>query len=112
MTATELITTLQVRGIKLEAQGDRLRYRPASAVTPELLKALAAHKVEILSLLREKESKNLHYALQERAVFGVTHIEDCLVGCGAKVEFYQQDSEALGYCKGCDVHQRIVTRPI
>ena len=40
------------RGIRLEAAGDRLRYAPRSAVTPELRDRLRQCKPEILALLR------------------------------------------------------------
>jgi len=43
-------------GIKLEADGDRLRYSPRSAVTPELAKRMKAHKAELLALLLAGET--------------------------------------------------------
>lgn len=103
MTATDLITELRARGITLEAHGDRLRYRPAEAVTPELRAALVAHKSELLSLLEP-----VHFSLEKRSVLGVSQVEACLVGCGSTVRFYEQGGESLGYCQRCDVHQRIV----
>ncbi len=39
-------------GIRLEAHGDRLRYSPRSAVTPDLAERMTAHKAELLALLR------------------------------------------------------------
>ena len=51
MTATELLDSLRQRGIELATAGDRLRYRPASAVTPELADAMKRHKAELLKLV-------------------------------------------------------------
>lgn len=51
MRAAELLMDLGRLGIRLEADGERLRYRPQSALTPELLDRLKAHKGELLTLL-------------------------------------------------------------
>src|SRR5919202_6480234 len=51
MTAAELLNALRERGVRLEAAGGHLRYRPASAVPAELRAALAVHKPEVLRLL-------------------------------------------------------------
>ncbi len=45
----QLLTDLARRGIRLEADGKRLRYFPRSAVSPGLLDRLKAHKTELLS---------------------------------------------------------------
>ena len=47
-----LMADLARLGIKLEADGDRLRYSPRSAVTPDLAKLMKAHKSELLAMLR------------------------------------------------------------
>lgn len=52
MNAAELLLDLDRRGIRLEAHGDRLRYSPRSALTPDLLARLKAHKAELLAMLR------------------------------------------------------------
>ena len=52
MNAADLLLDLDRRGIRLEAQGDRLRYHPRSALTPELLARLKAHKADLLAMLR------------------------------------------------------------
>jgi hypothetical protein len=52
MSAAELITDLARLGIRLEARGDRLRYSPRSAVTPDLADRMKAHKGELLTILR------------------------------------------------------------
>lgn len=51
--AAALLNELTDRGIELQAHGDRLRYRPRSAVTSELAEQLRAHKPELLVILRE-----------------------------------------------------------
>jgi hypothetical protein len=48
----ELVQDLRARGITLRADGDLLRYRPASALSAEDVDRLRAAKVEVLALLR------------------------------------------------------------
>ena len=52
MNAPSFIEHLRIRGITLQAHGDRLRFHPRSAMTPELLAQLQSHKHELLSSLR------------------------------------------------------------
>ena len=52
MSVAELLTDLAQCGIRLEAHGDRLRYKPRSAVTLDLAKRMNTYKDELLSLLR------------------------------------------------------------
>ena len=52
MSAAELLMDLGLLGIRLQADGDRLRYHPRSALTPDLLARLKAHKADVLALLR------------------------------------------------------------
>jgi TubC N-terminal docking domain len=52
MSSTELLLDLGRLGIRLEADGERLRYFPQSALTPVLLDRLKAHKAELLAMLR------------------------------------------------------------
>ncbi len=52
MSAAELLLDLGRVGILLEADGERLRYCPQSAMTPDLLGRLKTHKAELLALLR------------------------------------------------------------
>ena len=52
MTATELLTNLQARGVIVKAAGDRLKLdAPVGALTDEALAELRAHKAEILAAL-------------------------------------------------------------
>lgn len=49
-----MLTDLKARGIDLQAHGDRLRYRPRSAMTPELRDRLRACKADLLAILAGK----------------------------------------------------------
>jgi hypothetical protein len=51
MTAAALVAVLRSRGVELVAAGDRLRFRPASKVPPDLLESLRERKAEVLILL-------------------------------------------------------------
>jgi thioester reductase-like protein/FkbH-like protein len=57
MTIDELLDLFNARGVEIEAEGDALRVRARTGVlTPELRAALAEHKEELLSLLRQRRS--------------------------------------------------------
>lgn len=51
-TAADLLADLSRLGIEVVAHGDRLRYRPQSALTPDLVERLRIHKTELLATLR------------------------------------------------------------
>ena len=51
MTPAALVETLRARGVTLQPDGDRLRVRPAEALTPDELDTLRRHKGEVLRLL-------------------------------------------------------------
>jgi hypothetical protein len=53
VNAVQLLADLDRLGILLEAYNDRLRYSPRSALTPDLLNRLKAHKGELLAILRD-----------------------------------------------------------
>ena len=55
MTALELLESLQQNGIELTAAGDKLRYRPKSAVPPELVEVMRSHKAELLALINARD---------------------------------------------------------
>jgi hypothetical protein len=57
MTANVLMQSLRSKGITLRAVGDRIRYKPASAVTPGELAALRALKPQILTLLHREDAQ-------------------------------------------------------
>lgn len=52
MSAVELLLHLDQMGIRLEADGDRLRYFPRSALTSDMLVQLKANKADLLALLQ------------------------------------------------------------
>jgi hypothetical protein len=47
-----LLADLAARDIELQAHGDRLRFRPRSAVTPDLAERLTRHKAQLLAILQ------------------------------------------------------------
>ncbi len=55
MQALRVLSEVRRRNVKLWAAGDRLRFSPANALTPELLEELRQHKEDILSILRRRE---------------------------------------------------------
>lgn len=52
MTAAILLAQLEAKGVTVEADGGRLRLRPASALTAQELEAARALKPDLLSLLK------------------------------------------------------------
>ena len=59
MTGTaDLLSDLSRRGIELAAHGNRLRYRPRSAVTPDLAERLRIHKGALLAILGQSEGRD------------------------------------------------------
>jgi hypothetical protein len=69
MSAEDLLTWLQARGVQLETVGDKLRWRPRKAVPAELQAALAQHKPELLALLRAEAS------LEAKPVAGLSGVD-------------------------------------
>jgi hypothetical protein len=59
VSVAELLETLRTRGVEFTAAGDRLRFRPAAAVTPDELAALRAHKAALLRVLRAETARPL-----------------------------------------------------
>jgi hypothetical protein len=57
MSAASLLLDLRRLGIRLEADGERLRYFPRSALTPDLLDQLKAHKADLLALIERFEER-------------------------------------------------------
>ncbi len=52
MTLPQLLAELARLGVRLEADGERLRYAPRAALTPELAEPLREHKPALLAYLR------------------------------------------------------------
>ena len=66
--ATVLLLDLTRRGIELEAHRDKLRYRPRSAMTPELAERITAHRGELLTILQEPRSADFEQSGPVRPV--------------------------------------------
>lgn len=50
-----LLAELRERGVELRGAGDKLRFRPADALTGKDLELLRVHKAELLTLLVERD---------------------------------------------------------
>lgn len=57
MSAAEIVADLARRGIRLEANGERLRYYPRSALTPDLMDRLKANKAELLASIERFDER-------------------------------------------------------
>jgi hypothetical protein len=51
MGAPEVLAELSRRGVEVTIEGDRIRFRPQGAVTPDLRAALVEHKADLIRLL-------------------------------------------------------------
>ena len=57
MSAQALLDDLQARGVRISANGDRLRIiAPPGTVTPELREQLAANKPQLIDALLQREA--------------------------------------------------------
>ena len=57
MTAAQLLSTLEARGITLRLEASRLRYRgPRGAMTPALRAAIAEFKSELITLVEDRQT--------------------------------------------------------
>ena len=63
MGPTELLAELTRRGVEVAVDGDRLRFRPQSAVTPDLRAALIEHKPGLIRLLAD-EDREVEWRIQ------------------------------------------------
>jgi hypothetical protein len=54
--AEQLLADIAAQGIELQAYGDQLRFRPAGALTPELIQQLRIHKTELLARLSNERT--------------------------------------------------------
>src|SRR6185503_10643717 len=86
------------RGVELVPVGDRLRFRPASAVPPELRERLRVHKAEVLALLAPSALPGPaapSLATPARPRFYASPWPDVVPGLGARsVDFFAS-------CEGC-----------
>ena len=63
-SAADLLAELDRLGIRLEADGQRLRYRPREKVTADLAGRMKMHKAELLALLAKRAALNRRIAEQ------------------------------------------------
>ncbi|NOT02350.1 MAG: hypothetical protein HOP29_17220 [Phycisphaerales bacterium] len=56
-TVTQLLQDLQRRGVTVRAVGDRIGFKPADAVPPELVERMRRHKTELLAMLRGRNRR-------------------------------------------------------
>ena len=64
-----LLIELFRQGIDMRAVGDRLRYRPRSAMTPDLARRVVAHRSDLLAILEEADG-TVTYTDAERQLLG------------------------------------------
>ena len=65
MIVKQLMADLTQAGIRLKAEGERLRYFPRTAMTPNLADRVKAHKPELLAALAMKDERQQAHAQQE-----------------------------------------------
>jgi hypothetical protein len=110
MNVLELMTDLVRLGIRLETDGERLRYSPRSAVAAGLADRLRGHKAEIIAILRpipdvapvDTESPNESHAEPVKQVCrcGSTTWQDVLIHDGQSTR------------RDCDRCGRFISFPI
>ena len=64
MLVHEILEEVGRRGISLFPKGDRLRFYPKNALTPELLEELKEHKAEMLVVLGEEPVRSADEVLE------------------------------------------------
>jgi len=69
-TPAALLADLATRGVGLQAHGDRLRFRPQSALTAELVARLKAHKPVLVAMLSVAPVTRTHESYLESRGFG------------------------------------------
>ncbi len=55
-SAADLLAELDALGVQLEADGERLRYRPREKVTADLAGRMKMHKAELLAVLATRKT--------------------------------------------------------
>jgi hypothetical protein len=56
MTPAVLLANLTARGVEFHVDGDKLRFRPATCLTPDEFDAVRQHKTALLALIRPMPS--------------------------------------------------------
>lgn len=62
--AADLLAELDALGIQLEADGERLRFRPRERMTADLAGRMKTHKAELLAAVRKREALDRRIAEQ------------------------------------------------
>jgi hypothetical protein len=102
MSASALLADLGRCGIRLEANGGRLRYFPRSALTPDLLNRLTTHKADLLSILRAPALPKAAQATRRSTV--ESHIESTMrpvVSVLERFPIFANRGEASGFRCRC-----------
>jgi hypothetical protein len=81
LTPAEILTDLRARGVSLETDGTRIRWRPAGAVSPELAAVILAAKAEIVPLLAPEWCGGCGGRVDEKRRCWKCHTRPCEV-CG------------------------------
>lgn len=97
--AVALVAELERRGVRLALDGDRIRFRPKAAVTPELLERLAVAKPAVVALLRAEGTTTARNARTrgERTLDGP--LWECRA-CGG-LKFWALAHVRYWVCEGC-----------
>ena len=109
--ADHLLADLTRLGIKVVVHGDRLRYRPRSALTPDLAARLRTHKANLLAILRLFVGPDAATAASVGPVADepdpeAIQWEDCIdppppcPGCGGLIFWWNPSGGRR--CKACD----------
>jgi hypothetical protein len=56
MELETILDQVKQLGINFTVAGDRIRYRPASRMPPDLIETLRSHKAELLQALRQRQT--------------------------------------------------------
>ena len=118
MTFDQLLSELEQKDIRLEARGDKLRYSPGSAMTPDLLNCMKVFKSELLDMVRcDPVSSGINAAdgpqVREAAIDGLEStfsfpIDVIEVSRGANVEWADsndREREAIQWCETSPGHE-------
>ncbi len=87
MTPAALVAELRARGVVLWPDGEMLRIRPVSRVSPEELQALREAKPEVLRLVTHHATAEVTPEAEARALL------EHLLGAGASFQVLREDSE-------------------
>lgn len=91
MSAAGLLAELRRRGVELRPDGDRLRFRPVTAVPPDLRGRMAACKPELLDLLNPAHE----WSLAEKAAGGFVNPGWTPAGWAARLRQLADRCEAM-----------------